>query len=122
MKSSLVIGIMALQGDVQEHMKAMNSTIEEMLRHNENNLKNIHTKQIKLPDDLLSIDGIILPGGESTAMAIIGEKWGLFPALRKWVSEKRPVCHLNFYSCNLNIIFFNHIKINRSRYGVPVLE
>lgn len=30
-------------------------------------------------------------GGESTAMALIGERWGVFPRLKRWVSEGRPV-------------------------------
>lgn len=30
-------------------------------------------------------------GGESTAMALIGERWGVFPRLKQWVSEGRPV-------------------------------
>ena len=34
---------------------------------------------------------IRLEGGESTAMALIGERWGVFPRLKQWVSEGRPV-------------------------------
>lgn len=33
----------------------------------------------------------IASGGESTAMALIGERWGIFPRLKLWVSEGRPV-------------------------------
>lgn len=33
----------------------------------------------------------ILSGGESTAMALIGERWGIFPRLKQWVSEGRPI-------------------------------
>jgi hypothetical protein len=29
---------------------------------------------------------------ESTAMAIVGEEYGLFPKLKEWVQAKRPVC------------------------------
>ena len=36
-------------------------------------------------------DGIILPGGESTAMAIIAKKWDLFTPLRNWVKEGKPI-------------------------------
>ena len=35
-------------------------------------------KEIKLPEHIKDCDGIILPGGESTAMAIIAKKWELF--------------------------------------------
>ena len=49
------VGILALQGAFIEHGKKM----EEL---------GIPYKYVKLPEDLEDIDGIILPGGESTAM------------------------------------------------------
>eukprot|EP01035_Chromulina_nebulosa_P017297 gene17297-22834_t len=49
------------------------------------------TKEIRLPIDFQGIDGIILPGGESTAMAIVGEEYGLFPELKKWVQSGKPI-------------------------------
>lgn len=72
------IGVLAIQGAVAEHIACI-----EMLGH--------RTKEIRRIEDFDEIDGLILPGGESTTMAIVWEESGLFPALRKWVEDKRPV-------------------------------
>ena len=71
---------MAIQGAVSEHMDActkLGARVVEICYPN----------QILEPDEPL--DGIILPGGESTAMSIVGEQTGIFPALRHWVLEKK---------------------------------
>ena len=54
----MLVGILALQGDFFEHAQAV-----ELIKKD--------YKLIKTVEDLLEIDAIILPGGESTAMNII---------------------------------------------------
>lgn len=73
-----VIGIFAIQGAVEEHancVRRVGGTV----------------KEIRRTDDFDGVDGIILPGGESTTMAIVGERWGLFPKLREWVGANKPI-------------------------------
>jgi 5'-phosphate synthase pdxT subunit len=74
------IGVLAIQGAVEEHVKA----IEKV---------GMRAREIRLPEeiDYDELDGLILPGGESTTMAIVGEATGLFPALKKWVESGRPI-------------------------------
>eukprot|EP01041_Mallomonas_annulata_P008681 gene8681-17922_t len=72
------IGVLAIQGAVQEHIDSIHQAGGD-------------TVEIRLPSHITDIDGIILPGGESTAMAIVGERWGLFPALQDWVKNGRPI-------------------------------
>lgn len=72
-----VIGVLAIQGAVSEHV----ACIEKL---------GYSCRQIRRADEFAEIDGLILPGGESTTMAIVCEESGLFPALRKWVHDKRP--------------------------------
>jgi len=72
------IGILCLQGAVQEHA----AMLEEL---------GCEIKEVRLPADLEGLDGLVLPGGESTAMAIVGERWGIFPALRKAIDSGLPV-------------------------------
>eukprot|EP01031_Cornospumella_fuschlensis_P030275 gene30275-36584_t len=76
--SSCVIGILALQGAVEEHSICVSKL-------------GCTAKEIRVPEDLEGVDGLIFPGGESTAMAIVGEKCGLFPRLKDWVQTKKPV-------------------------------
>lgn len=71
----LTIGVLALQGAFEEHQRSLESIS-----------KSIRTVQIRTPDQLVGIDGIILPGGESTAMGLIGGATaGLWDALRHFV-------------------------------------
>jgi len=71
----LTIGVLALQGAFEEHQRSLESIS-----------KSIRTVQIRTPDQLAGIDGIILPGGESTAMGLIGGATaGLWDALRHFV-------------------------------------
>jgi 5'-phosphate synthase pdxT subunit len=54
------IGVLALQGDVREHVSALAEL-------------GAHPVEVRRPEDLAGIDGILLPGGESTTMALLLE-------------------------------------------------
>ncbi len=74
------IGIMAIQGAVSEHVCCLRDLGAEV-------------EEIRYPSDIhAGLDGIVLPGGESTTMSIVGEKAGLFEPLRDWVHvQKKPI-------------------------------
>jgi 5'-phosphate synthase pdxT subunit len=61
-KKNTTIGVLAVQGDVLEHVLMMDEVLKK---------KNIGTKTIlvKRPEQLDEIDGLIIPGGESTIMS-----------------------------------------------------
>ncbi|CAM9552506.1 unnamed protein product, partial [Phaeothamnion confervicola] len=67
----------ALQGAFEEHAR--------LLR-----LLGVEVREVRLPEQFEGLDGIVLPGGESTAMALIGERWGVFPKLKEHVAAGRP--------------------------------
>ena len=57
------VGVLALQGDFAEHMKSLESIGAE-------------PTEVRLPDDLVDIDALIIPGGESTTIVrLIGRLW-----------------------------------------------
>jgi pyridoxal 5'-phosphate synthase pdxT subunit len=58
------IGILALQGDVREHANALRDVGAEPV-------------EVRLPRDLVGLDGLILPGGESTTMRRLIDLYGL---------------------------------------------
>ncbi|KAI9249130.1 PdxT/SNO family [Phascolomyces articulosus] len=76
-KNSLTIGVLALQGAFLEHIHM---------------LKNLPTVSDAIPvrteEQLKSIDALIIPGGESTSMALIAERCGLLEPLREFVKNK----------------------------------
>ncbi len=72
------IGVLALQGDFREHI--------EMLR-----TLGVEAVEIRLPHQLNGLDGIIIPGGESTSIGRIGERYGLLEPLREWALQGKPM-------------------------------
>ena len=63
-----VIGVLDLQGDVREHLAALHEV-------------GATGRRVKRPDDLVGVDGLILPGGESTTLSMLLESTGLYDAI-----------------------------------------
>jgi 5'-phosphate synthase pdxT subunit len=72
------VGILALQGDVAEHRAALSAT-------------GVVPRAVRRPDDLVGLDGIVLPGGESTTMSMLLESSGLADPLGKELDAGLPV-------------------------------
>jgi len=72
------IGILALQGDFIEH--------EAMLRR-----LGVSTRQVRSADDLRGIDGLIIPGGESTTFCRLMSDFNLYGPLQAFVKTGAPV-------------------------------
>jgi 5'-phosphate synthase pdxT subunit len=68
------IGVLALQGAFLEH--------ETMLRR-----LGVTPVQVRKPEQLAGLDGLIIPGGESTTMGLVAERWGLVAPLKAWVQR-----------------------------------
>lgn len=68
----VIIGVLSLQGAFEEHQQILESL-------------GCETIQVKTPDQLNGIDGIVFPGGESTAMGLIGSSNGIWDELKKTV-------------------------------------
>jgi len=74
--TSPVIGVLALQGAFEEHQSILESL-------------GCKTVQIRTPSELSNIDGLVLPGGESTAMGLIGNGI-LWNELKSFISSGKP--------------------------------
>lgn len=72
------VGVLALQGSFREHMKLLQG------------LPGVLVSEIRTAEELRSADALVIPGGESTTMALIAERLGLFPALQEFVSAGNP--------------------------------
>jgi pyridoxal 5'-phosphate synthase pdxT subunit len=66
---SLCIGVLALQGAFREHAAALRALGAEVV-------------EVRLPDELDGLDGLVIPGGESTTMMRLAELYGLDDAIR----------------------------------------
>ena len=70
-------GVLALQGDVREHVVALRSVGAEPI-------------EVRRPEDLDGLDGIVLPGGESTTMGRLLALFGLLEPLRARLAGGLP--------------------------------
>ncbi len=67
----ILIGVLALQGDFALHRRALERAGAEV-------------REVRTPADLAGLDGLVLPGGESTTMLKLLEGTELEPALRRY--------------------------------------
>ncbi len=72
--SDITIGVLALQGDFIDHARM----IEEL---------GVKTKLVKSAEDLETINGIIIPGGESFVIEKLAKLFGVFEPLRKKILD-----------------------------------
>ena len=81
---SVTIGILSIQGDVKENHLAIQSALDEL---------KIDGKiiDVKTPDDISSLDGIIIPGGESTTIGQLSLVNGSLKVLKEKIENGMPV-------------------------------
>jgi pyridoxal 5'-phosphate synthase pdxT subunit len=72
-----VIGVLALQGDVREHLAALREQGAEAVA-------------VRRPEELAGVDGLVIPGGESTTIYKLAERFGLLEPLRAAVRGGLP--------------------------------
>lgn len=69
-----VVGVLAIQGDVAEHAAALRRCGAEV-------------RLVRRPADLDGLDGLVLPGGESTAIGLLAREDGVLDAIRRYVEH-----------------------------------
>jgi 5'-phosphate synthase pdxT subunit len=72
------IGVLALQGDVREHLAALAES-------------DALGRPIRRPEELDDVEGLVIPGGESTAMSNLAISFGLLEPIRKRIADGMPV-------------------------------
>ena len=78
MTGGLVVGVLALQGDVREHLRALAET-------------GVVARPVRRPAELDDIDGLVVPGGESTTMSKLAVDFGLLEPIQKMIANGIPV-------------------------------
>jgi 5'-phosphate synthase pdxT subunit len=71
------IGVLALQGDVREHLRLLTSL-------------GVPAVAVRRPDELDAVAGLVLPGGESTTMIRLARIFDLVEPLRSRIAEGMP--------------------------------
>ncbi len=96
------IGVLALQGAIKEHIKLIEQIGHEGLA-------------VKKNEQLKDIDGLIIPGGESTTIGKLMIKYGFDVAINEFSQQKKPI----FGTCAGLIILAKEISaLNESNLGL----
>ena len=74
----MTVGVLALQGDFKAHGKMLEGLGADV-------------REVRVPADLEGIDGLVIPGGESTTMTLGIEREGLAEPLKELVKRGAPV-------------------------------
>ena len=93
----LRVGVLALQGDVREHVKSLNSL-------------NVAVQKVRNPEELKTVNALVIPGGESTTISMLAKRVGLLDPLRKFVKDGFAV----YGSCAGMIMLAEEILDGRS--------
>lgn len=72
------VGVLALQGAFIEHKNVLARL-------------GVPSVEVRLPEHLEGLDGLIIPGGESTTIGLLAQKWGLLEPLRAFARSGRPI-------------------------------
>ncbi|MFC9733307.1 pyridoxal 5'-phosphate synthase glutaminase subunit PdxT [Streptomyces roseolus] len=78
MSTTPVIGVLALQGDVREHLIALAAA-------------DAVARPVRRPEELAEVDGLVLPGGESTTISKLAVLFGLMEPIRERIAAGMPV-------------------------------
>jgi 5'-phosphate synthase pdxT subunit len=72
------IGVLALQGDFDLHAKALARL-------------GVQAIEVRKPEQLADVDGLIIPGGESTTLLKLMNAWNFMPAIERFHGQGKPI-------------------------------
>src|SRR6266513_2961083 len=72
------IGVLALQGDFARHAATLARC-------------GVEAAEVRRPEELADVDGLIIPGGESTTLVKLMDEWAFVPAFEKFHAAGRPI-------------------------------
>ena len=87
------IGVLALQGDFREHIKSLSDC-------------GVNALAVKTKEEILDIDALVLPGGESTTIAKLARSFDLFDLIKTRITEGMPT----YGSCAGMILLADRIE------------
>ncbi len=98
------IGVLALQGDFDLHRKALDRAGAD-------------SAEVRLPGQLETAAGLIIPGGESTTLLKLLDAWDFVPALEKFHAAGKPI----FGTCAGMILLAREVS-NPSQFSLGFID
>jgi pyridoxal 5'-phosphate synthase pdxT subunit len=106
MERTLRIGVLALQGAFREHARSLRSLGAEVV-------------EVRMPEELGGLDGLVIPGGESTTIMQLAELYGLDEALRRFEGAILGTC-AGMIVLDRDHLGLAEVEVDRNAYGRQV--
>jgi 5'-phosphate synthase pdxT subunit len=106
MERPLRIGVLALQGAFREHLRMLRRLGAEAV-------------EVRLPDELEALDGLVIPGGESTAIMRLARIYGLDEAIRRFRGAVFGTC-AGMILLDRRHLDLVDLEVERNAYGRQV--
>lgn len=101
------VGVIAIQGDFEKHIDALYRTGHDKLE----------AVEVRTPEELSKVDRAILPGGESTTVGLLMQRYGLGEALKQAGKDGMPL----WGTCMGMIMLAKEIE-DRKQYSLELLD
>lgn len=103
-ENNIHVGVLALQGDVREHIAMMNGL-------------NIDCTPVRTADEISAVDGLIIPGGESTTVGKLLDRFGQMQAVRALPGLNKPI----YGTCTGMILLAKNIE-NSDQHRIGIMD
>jgi len=104
----MTVGVVAIQGDFEKHIEALQNA----------GIEGLGVREIRTGDDLRGVERVILPGGESTTVGLLMQRFGLGDALRDAALHGMPL----WGTCMGMIMMAATIEGRPDQYTLNVLD
>ena len=98
-------GVLSIQGDFEKHIQAIEKTGGTAI-------------QVRTPEDLAQVDRLIIPGGESTTVGLLLERFGLGPEIQRRAADGMPV----WGTCMGMIMMAHDVEGRGGQYTLDLLD
>ena len=106
MRKPLRIGVLALQGAFREHVRALRKLGAEVV-------------EVRMPEELEGLDGLVVPGGESTTIMNLARSYGLDEAIRRFRGALFGTC-AGMIVLDREHLALADLVVDRNAYGRQV--
>ena len=100
-----VVGVLAVQGDFEKHVRAVTRC-------------GAHAREVRTPEQLAGVDRLIIPGGESTTVGLLLERYGLGKAIKKAARKGMPL----WGTCMGLILMAREIEGRPEQYTLGLMD
>lgn len=103
----MTVGVLAIQGDFEKHIEALHRTGHA----------NLDVREVRTPDELAAVERVIIPGGESTTVGLLMQRYGMADALRDAAEAGMPM-----WGTCMGMIMLAREVVNRPQFSLGLLD